>query len=278
MHSTSHMWGSSVPSGLDVGAMNKGFGGERLTGTLIEKKEGYLGPYHSINNSCMIQVGQVQELVYPAKESITDGDGPFYLTAAQREALRLDTEVELPVKKVGHRDFTKKELVDALMNTNHGRDNGRITHSKMLVRDLRKLASNLGINTTKLVTTHRMKPGRAGKGKGLLQVLWERGWIDESKISEYKKIVTDDAGFVVKEFSLAHMLGTCTDFANEKTQLEFVHQSLGIEALITTKYHAEYAGEGVEYSWGAAKAVYQHYPLASKKGKEKNCHLIAKCT
>jgi hypothetical protein len=52
------------------------------------------------------------------------------------------------------------------------------------------------------------------------------------------------------------MLETCTDFANEMTQLEFVCQSLGTEALITTKYHAEYAGEDIEYSWGAAKAVY----------------------
>jgi hypothetical protein len=85
------------------------------------------------------------------------------------------------VKKVGHREFTKKELVDAIMNTSPGRDDGRITLSKMLVRDKRKLASNLGINTV----THRKKPGWAGKGKGLLQVLWERGWIDESKISEY---------------------------------------------------------------------------------------------
>jgi hypothetical protein len=138
--------------------MNKGFGGEHLRGTLIEKKERYLGPYHSLNNSRIIQVGQVQELVYPAEESITDGDGSFYLTAAQKEALRLNTEVELPLKKVGHREVTKKELVDALMNTNRGSDDGRITLSKMLVRDLRKLASNLGINTTKLVT-HRMKPG-----------------------------------------------------------------------------------------------------------------------
>jgi hypothetical protein len=39
----------------------------------------------------MIQVGQVQELVYPDEESITDGDGPFYLAAAQKEASRLDT-------------------------------------------------------------------------------------------------------------------------------------------------------------------------------------------
>ncbi len=141
------------------------------------------------------------------------------------------------------------------MNTSRGRDDGRITISKMLLGDLRKLASNLGINTTKLVT-HGKKPGWARKGKGLLQILWEHGWIDESKISEYKKIVSDDAGLVVKEFSLAHMLETCTGFANEKTQLEFVCQSLGTEALITTKYHAKYVGEGIEYSWGAAKAVY----------------------
>ncbi len=67
-------------------------------------------------------------------------------------------------------------------------------------------------------------------------------------------------------------------FANEKTQLEFVCQSLGTEALITTKYHAEYAGEGIEYSWGAAKVVYRRYPLASKKGKEKFVDLVSKCT
>ena len=50
------------------------------------------------------------------------------------------------------------------------------------------------------------------------------------------------------------------------------------EALITTKYHAEYAGEGIEYSWGAAKAMYRRYPLASKKGKEKFVDLVLKCT
>jgi hypothetical protein len=75
----------------------------------------------------------------------------------------------------------------------------------MTVRDLRKLASNLGICTTKTIT-HRLIPGWAGKGKGLLQVLWERGWIDKSKISQYKKVVTDDAGYPVKEFSLGMSL------------------------------------------------------------------------
>jgi hypothetical protein len=167
--------------------MNKEIGGEHLRGTLIEKKEGYLGPYHSLNNSHMIQVGQVQELVYPAKESISDRDGPFYLTATQEEALRLYTKVELPPSKVGHREITKKELDDALMNTKCDRDDGRITLSKMTMRDLQKIASNLGINTTKTkLVTHQTEPGWADKGKGLLQVLWERGWIDETKISQYK--------------------------------------------------------------------------------------------
>jgi hypothetical protein len=93
-HSSGHA--KKCIGGLNVSAGNKGIGGEHLRGTFIEKKEGYLGPYHSLNNSHMIQVGQVQELVYPSKESIADGDGPFYLTATQKEALRLNTEVELP--------------------------------------------------------------------------------------------------------------------------------------------------------------------------------------
>jgi hypothetical protein len=33
------------------------------------------------------------------------------------------------------------------------------------------------------------------------------------------------------------------------------------KTLITTKNHAKYAGEGIEYSCGEAKAVYRRYPL-----------------
>jgi len=61
------------------------------------------------------------------------------------------------------------------------------------------------------------------------------------------------------------------------SQLEYVCSSLGVKVLITTKYHAEYAGEGIEYSWGAAKAIYRHYPLYSKKGKVNFIGLVSKC-
>jgi hypothetical protein len=47
------------------------------------------------------------------------------------------------------------------------------------------------------------KEGGVGKQKGLLQVLWERGWIDESNLQEYQ------------DFSLDVLMASCLDFANE---------------------------------------------------------------
>ena len=56
-------------------------------------------------------------------------------------------------------------------------------------------------------------------------------------------------GVLVPELSLLHMMESCSDFSSEVSQLEYVSESLGSKVIITTKYHAEYAGEGVEYSW-----------------------------
>ena len=56
-----------------------------------------------------------------------------------------------------------------------------------------------------------------------------------NKLNEYKLVVQDDVGFVVPEYSLSVLMGRCTDFANEKSQLECVCNSLGVEGLITTK-------------------------------------------
>ncbi len=161
------------------------------------------------------------------------------------------------------------------MNTPLGMAEGRNALSKMLLQDLQKSAANLGIDTKKHVT-HRTVSGWEGRGKGMLQVLWERGWINVNKLSEYKMMLQDDARFIIKDYSLSILMGSCTDFANE-SQLEYVCQSLGVEALITTKYHAKYAGEGIKYSWGASKAVYIRYPLACKKGKANFDSLVAKC-
>jgi hypothetical protein len=39
----------------------------------------------------------------------------------------------------------------------------------------------------------------------------------------------------------------------------------------------EFAGEGIEYSWGFSKALYIRYPLESKKGKRNFDALVSKC-
>ena len=106
-----------------------------------------------------------------------------------------------------------------------------------------------------------------GKGEGIAANSLERGWIDESMVKEYKVRAVDDAGMIIPEYSLTTLTENWTDFINKMSQLEFVCHSLGCKGLITTKYHAEFAGEGIEYSWGLFKAMYRNYPLVSKKGK-----------
>ena len=65
-----------------------------------------------------------------------------------------------------------------------------------------------------------MQQGWEGKQKGLLQVLWERGWIDESKLDEYKNIKKDDEGIVVDKESLEIVLASRLDFSDEITELQ----------------------------------------------------------
>ncbi|EJK53460.1 hypothetical protein THAOC_27108, partial [Thalassiosira oceanica] len=100
--------------------------------------------------------------------------------------------------------------------------------------------------------TRKKIPGWYGKGKGLMQVLWERGFIDASKPYSHYQVEKKVDGKVVEDISLRHMMGKCTDFAEEVSQLEAIGKKLGCSVIITTKYHAEYAGEGIEYSWGLA--------------------------
>jgi hypothetical protein len=69
-----------------------------------------------------------------------------------------------------------------------------------------------------------------------------------------------------RQYALSYLLQQCTDFKNEKSNLEHLAAELSrrdktISILFTPKYHCELAGEGIEYCWGAAK---------------ENCHSIRK--
>jgi hypothetical protein len=51
-----------------------------------------------------------------------------------------------------------------------------------------------------------IQQGWEGKQEGLLLVLWERRWIGEWKLDEYKIIEKDEEGIVVENKSLEVML------------------------------------------------------------------------
>lgn len=50
-----------------------------------------------------------------------------------------------------------------------------------------------------------------------------------------------------------------------------------MQVINSTKYHAETAGEGIEFSWGVAKSTYRKIPIGLKKGKDKFHELVRKC-
>ncbi len=146
-HSSRHA--KKRAGGLDAKSMNKGFGGELLRNSIIKEQDCYLGPFHNSSNPCMIQVGQEQTFVYSSPNDITFG--PFYLTDEERETKRKDKLVSLNDEK--EKDKLKAELVSDLMETEWGLAEGKIVISKMLVRDLQKKATLLGISTpTKSLT------------------------------------------------------------------------------------------------------------------------------
>ena len=96
---------------------------------------------------------------------------------------------------------------------------GCIGLSRETLKHLRKIAAKLKIDTTKVIT-HRVKYGLKNKGKGLIQVLWERGFIEYTKLSEYKIRAEDDDERMILEFLLLRLMENCTDFANKISQLE----------------------------------------------------------
>ncbi|KAI2497792.1 hypothetical protein MHU86_16678 [Fragilaria crotonensis] len=80
-----------------------------------------------------------------------------------------------------------------------------------------------------------------------------------------------------ENWSLKYLMASCLDFAEEMTALQHVGHALGVSVLITPKFHAEMAGEGIEYSWGCRRVSTAkcHWIL---KGKTSFKALVKECT
>jgi hypothetical protein len=90
--------------------MKKGWGSQtankKMRSTLIERTEGFVGPFYDPNNPQMVKIGSYQTTVFDE-----DDTGPFELSPEKRESRKYDTTVYIPFKNQRARDKSKKELV-----------------------------------------------------------------------------------------------------------------------------------------------------------------------
>ena len=264
-HSQGHA--KKLANGLDAYSMNRGFGGvqPRMRESIIKAEDGYLDM-----NECSINVGDTQSFVFRPGDA-----GPFWMNIQEQELNRQDRILPPLSGTPRTRNKTISELKAELRPLN-------VLNEQCQYRfvELQELAKTNNVDV-KIIRT-REKKGWQGQPKGLLQVLWERGWIDEANLEKYTMDpATDDDGEVLEgaeEWSLRVLMASCLDFVEEMTAFQHVGNELGVSVIISPKFHAELAGEGIEYSWGVTKGLYRRKPLHSKRSKEAFKGLVVECT
>ena len=255
-HSSGHA--KQRPDGLNVAKMNKGFGGKHtsMQSTLIAEEAGYLGPFPR-----KLSVGDTLHLMFQPSDV-----GPFWMTEAAREGCRHDVIRDEPPKQLPR---NRAELIVDLQAKN-------INTKGKNKKELMTLCSQHEIPITEEVT--KINEGWEGKAKGLLQVLWERGFIDGNNLKKYSLTgKKDEFGIVDSNTSLSNLISLCPDFMNKEGMMEHIGAKLRVEVILTSKCHAEIAGEGVEYMWACSKGHYRAMALKDKKGKDKFMASVKKC-
>ena len=253
-HSSGHA--QQRPDGLNASRMNKSFGGKSpaMHATVIERESGFLGSYPRI-----LEPGQTQQL------SFTENDiGPFWMTPDERILNRLDQVLDCDPAATTRTNVVPRNKSELILEL-HGRGIKTKGKNKKELVEL-CLSNNIPINRN---LAPKIKEGWLGKAKGLLQVLWERGFIDTNKLSSYTLTGRKDAlGNIDDSFSLRHLMAMCPDFLNEDGMMEHIGKQIGVEVMLTPKCHAEIAGEGVEYMWACSKGAYRNLALKQKRGKD----------
>lgn len=255
--------------GLDTNGMNKLWGGKQPPMRESKITEGCLGTFPRT-----LQPGDVQQMCWPTKEELTSDDiGPFHLTPGERVLRRDD---------IFHDEWTEKDkplpmLIKEIREKTRDQPNYLKNGDKTRLNVAKLAAIELTIPLK--YREQKIDEGWCGKPKGLLQILWERGLIDESKWKQYTVRGTQNK--TTKEwnttYSLRRILSECEDFVNERTHLQVMADAMGVMVDFTPKFHPELAGEGIEYSWGHAKNLYTKKPFTSKKTKDGFVRLVHEC-
>ena len=214
-----------------------------------------------------LKPGDVQQLVFRNVDNFGNPErGPFWMSEQERIDSKFDQ-----IDGETQRNMKVAELRIALAA--HGVDS-KGKKSVLLERCEKHVPP---IPTTKTVP-NVTKTGWHGKPKGVFQILWERGYIDENQKAKYTmKGPLDAEGNVQKDFSLNHLIRQCSDFVNEPTMLQHIGEKIGLLVDRTPKCTPELAGEGIEYSWAMSKGWYRRQPLSRKRGKDNFHSLVREC-
>jgi hypothetical protein len=176
-----------------------------------------------------LKVGDLQSLQF-----LPHDVGPCWMTPAERVATRKD-------HPSGKMKRTQQKVVDL---TKDLQAKGVLGMGDK--KELQRLCSNNDVPIEKLEMG--IVEGWEGKAKGMLQILFERGIIDPTGMSEYTVDGRNDAfGNLITETSLRHLMEQLSDFQDEETLLQYHGRRLGVKVDQTPKCHPEMAaGEGVE--------------------------------
>jgi hypothetical protein len=247
---------------LSAQHMSKSYGGAQpmMRETTILAEEGFLGPHLP-----ELRVGDTQSMIF-----IADDSGPWYLTPEQQSSQRHDRSTG----KTKLVERSKKQLLEALNERGVMLQRQR-GYTKKELQDFARINQIELCDRKEIIVS-----GWEGKPKGLLQVLGERGLIERATLERYTLDGRKDTitGKIDLQYSLRSLLGKCRDFKEEETALQFLGTQLGVTVLLTPKFHAELAGEGVEYSWAHSKAYYRRMPLSRKRGRDNFKQLVKDCT
>jgi hypothetical protein len=238
--------------------MRKGFGGKQpeMRDSKIESDK-HLGEFIGERT---LKVGSAQIVVF----SSTD-PGPCWLSDGDKELKRKDRPTGKTSKKFRNTADLQKDLRAKGVSAKGTKD------------ELHACCTNKDMPVDETVV--EIDKGWEGKPKGMLQTLWERGFINPAKQKEGDHAVDrkkDAFGNVILETSLKHLMSLLIDFIQEETSLQCHGRLLGVKVERTPKCHPEIAGEGVEHDWGCSKNVCCRMPIADKRTKIKFLELVRK--
>lgn len=251
--------------GLNTEVMIKSWGGSTPEMRDSRMTSNCLGPF---DHAQKLKIGEIQCMKFKETDI-----GPWELSQDER----LQQKYDCPTGEKKTETKRKKQLMRELNKTNRGTK----------IEQLKEEAIERGISLTYQVD--EIKKGWCGASKGMLQVLYERGWIDPSKPASYYKAAIpkswrdEDGNLKVENTERAKttvlpvMLRDCEDFATEITAMEDLCNNLStrscnVTILFTPKYHCELAGCGIELAWGFQKRYYRRkISMREKKSDFKGC-------